>query len=89
MSKNVLVIGGGPAGVSAAKTLGRLGISTILVEKEQKLGGRPILDDYHTLIPRKLKPSQVLGPVIDEVTKNPNVKVKLGTEVEACERCAW
>jgi heterodisulfide reductase subunit A-like polyferredoxin len=44
MSKNVLVIGGGPAGVSAAKTLGKLGISTILVEKEQKLGGRPVLE---------------------------------------------
>ncbi len=85
MSKNVLVIGGGPAGISAAKALGRLGVPTILVEKEQKLGGRPILEDYHTLIPRKLKPSQVLGPVIDEVTKNSNVKVKLGTEVAACE----
>lgn len=81
MAKSVLVIGGGPAGLGAARSLGRLGIQTVLVEKEQKLGGRPVLEDYHTLIPRKLKPHQVLGPYVDEVTKNSNIKVKLGTEV--------
>jgi len=60
-------------------------VHTILVEKEGKLGGRPILEDYHTLIPRKMKPQQVLGPFIEEVQNNPNIEVKLNTEVEACE----
>ncbi|SHK48906.1 FAD-dependent oxidoreductase [Thermocrinis minervae] len=85
MAKSVLVIGGGPAGLGAAKVLGRLGVPTILIEKEGKLGGRPILEDYHTLIPRKLKPAQVLGPMIKEVENNQNVKVLLNTELEACE----
>lgn len=85
MAKSVLVIGGGPAGLAAARTLGKLGIPTILVEKEGKLGGRPILEEYHTLIPRKMKPQQVLGPFIEEVQNNPNIEVKLNTEIEACE----
>ncbi len=82
MEQSVLVIGGGPAGLSAARTLGGLEVKTYLVEKAQKLGGRPILEDYHTLIPRKMKPSQVLGPFIEEVQSNPNVEVFLNTEVE-------
>jgi heterodisulfide reductase subunit A len=85
MAKSVLVIGGGPAGLGAARILGRLGIPTILVEKEDRLGGSPILNHYHTLIPRKLKPEQVLGPYIKEVESNPNVQVKLRTELSACE----
>ncbi|MFN3813261.1 MAG: FAD-dependent oxidoreductase [Aquificaceae bacterium] len=85
MAKSVLVVGGGPAGLGAARILGKLGVSTILVEKEDKLGGRPVLEDYHTLIPRRLKPSQALGPYIKEVEQNPNVQVKLKTELEACE----
>ncbi|EDP76173.1 FAD-dependent oxidoreductase [Hydrogenivirga sp. 128-5-R1-1] len=85
MAKSVLVVGGGPAGLAAARTLGKLGIPTILVEKEQKLGGRPVIEDYHTLIPRKMTPQQVIGPFIEEVQNNPNVDVKLGVELEACE----
>ena len=40
MAKSVLVIGGGPAGLSAARALGRLGVPTILVEKDGQLGGK-------------------------------------------------
>ncbi|MDQ7083351.1 MAG: FAD-dependent oxidoreductase [Aquificota bacterium] len=72
MAKSVLVVGGGPAGLAAARTLGKLGIPTILVEKEQKLGGRPVLEDYHTLIPRKMTPQQVIGPFIEEVQNQSN-----------------
>ncbi len=85
MAKSVLVIGGGPAGLSAARALGKLGVPTVLVEKENKLGGRPILESYHTLIPRKMTPSQVLGPYIEDVQSNENIKIMLGTEIEACE----
>jgi heterodisulfide reductase subunit A len=90
MAKSVLVIGGGPAGLGAARILGRLGVPTILVEKEDRLGGNPILNHYHTLIPRKLKPEQVLGPYIKEVESNPNVQVKLKTDtLAACEGEPW
>ncbi len=88
MAKTVLVIGGGPAGLSAAKTLGKLGIPTVLVEKENTLGGRPILEGYHTLIPRKMTPSQVLAPYIEEVQRSSSVKVKLNTQLVSCEGTA-
>ena len=46
MSKPYLVIGGGPAGLSAAHSLAALGEKVVLVEKEDRLGGAPILDGY-------------------------------------------
>ncbi len=39
MKKNVLIIGGGPAGMEAACQINRLGHNVILVEKEHDLGG--------------------------------------------------
>jgi heterodisulfide reductase subunit A len=39
VTKRALVIGGGVAGISAALDLGDQGIDTILVEKEQTIGG--------------------------------------------------
>jgi len=39
VTKRALVIGGGVAGISAALDLGDMGIPTVLVEKEQSIGG--------------------------------------------------
>ena len=51
MSKPILIVGGGPAGLAAAHSLGSIGRSSILVEKEDKLGGAPILSGYAKLVP--------------------------------------
>lgn len=42
----VLIIGGGPAGLSAAIELGRLGISTLVVDDKQHLGGKLVLQTH-------------------------------------------
>ena len=42
----VLIIGGGPAGLSAALELGRAGILTILIDDKWKLGGKLILQTH-------------------------------------------
>jgi sarcosine oxidase subunit alpha len=42
----VLVIGGGPAGLSAAIELGRRGIETLLVDDKQRLGGKLVLQTH-------------------------------------------
>jgi heterodisulfide reductase subunit A len=42
MSKPVLVVGGGPAGLSAAQSLASVGQRVVLVDKEPDLGGAPI-----------------------------------------------
>ena len=42
----VLIIGGGPAGLSAAIELGKLGIETLLVDDKHRLGGKLILQTH-------------------------------------------
>jgi sarcosine oxidase, subunit alpha len=42
----VLIIGGGPAGLSAAAQLGRLGIEVLLVDDKQRLGGKLVLQTH-------------------------------------------
>jgi len=51
MSKPILVVGGGPAGLSAAHSLASIGQKVVLVEKEETLGGAPILCGYSKLVP--------------------------------------
>ncbi len=42
----VLIIGGGPAGLSAAIELGRLGIEVLLVDDKHRLGGKLVLQTH-------------------------------------------
>jgi NADPH-dependent 2,4-dienoyl-CoA reductase/sulfur reductase-like enzyme/Pyruvate/2-oxoacid:ferredoxin oxidoreductase delta subunit/bacterioferritin-associated ferredoxin len=42
----VLIIGGGPAGLSAAIELGKLGVDVILVDDKSKLGGKLVLQTH-------------------------------------------
>ena len=42
----VLIIGGGPSGLSAAIELGKLGIQTILVDDKHRLGGKLVLQTH-------------------------------------------
>ncbi len=44
---DVLIIGGGPAGISAAIELGRVGINTLLVDDKQQLGGKLSLQTHN------------------------------------------
>ncbi len=46
ISVPALVIGGGPAGLSAAIELGRRGIETILVDDKHRLGGKLVLQTH-------------------------------------------
>ena len=59
-SDTVLIIGGGPAGLEAARLLGDLGQKTVLVEKGPFLGGRPIDEHYAALThgAGRLKPAE-------------------------------
>ena len=59
MKKNVLIIGGGPAGLEAASNLKRLGYNVILIEKEKQLGGH--LAKWDRLFPDGVSASQTLS----------------------------
>jgi NADPH-dependent 2,4-dienoyl-CoA reductase/sulfur reductase-like enzyme/Fe-S-cluster-containing hydrogenase component 2/bacterioferritin-associated ferredoxin len=43
---SVLIIGGGPAGLSAALELGKLGVETLLVDDKDRLGGKLVLQTH-------------------------------------------
>lgn len=42
----VLIIGGGPAGLSAAVELGQLGVKTLLIDDKSQLGGKLVLQTH-------------------------------------------
>ena len=42
----VLIIGGGPAGLSAAKVLGELGVKVLLIDDKSALGGKLVLQTH-------------------------------------------
>lgn len=43
---DVLIIGGGPAGLSAAIELGKLGVDTLIVDDKDRLGGKLVLQTH-------------------------------------------
>jgi heterodisulfide reductase subunit A len=82
MSKPVLIVGGGPAGLAAAHSLGTVGRECVLVEKEDRLGGAPILSGYAKLVPTGEWAKDAIGGMVERVEKQPNVKVVTGATVE-------
>ncbi len=84
MSETIAVIGGGPAGLEAARGAAELGGSVVLIEKENFLGGTPIRENYAALTPNMESAEVAMGRLIDGVTEA-GVEVLLEHEVTACE----
>jgi 2,4-dienoyl-CoA reductase-like NADH-dependent reductase (Old Yellow Enzyme family)/thioredoxin reductase len=76
-SRDVWVIGGGPAGMTAAITAAKRGHKVTLFEKEKHLGGD---FKYAMLAPGK-KPLETFLNYLIIQTKKSGVKVKIGKEV--------
>ena len=83
MSKPVLIVGGGPAGLSAAYALAAAGQKVVLVEKEDRLGGAPILSGYAKLVPSHEWAKDAIGGMVSRIDTHPNVDVRLNTVVQA------
>ncbi|MDH3352634.1 MAG: FAD-dependent oxidoreductase [Gammaproteobacteria bacterium] len=81
MTKPILIVGGGPAGLAAAHSLGTVGQSSILVEKEDKLGGAPILSGYAKLVPTGEWARDAIGGMVRRVEGDSNVQVITGARV--------
>lgn len=75
--KKAVVVGGGPAGLEAARTLARRGHSVVLFEKQKELGGT-----FRLACAAEFKEDlrKYLDWSIRSVTENPKIDVRLGVE---------
>ena len=81
-SNKVLIIGGGPAGLEAARSVAELGVEVILLEKRERLGGTPDRENYAKLTHHWRDASEAMAELAAAATNNPNVEVKYQTEVK-------
>ncbi|MDI6905936.1 MAG: FAD-dependent oxidoreductase [Thermoanaerobacterales bacterium] len=87
VSKDVLVVGGGLTGLTAALEVAEAGYRAVLVEKESNLGGYTAA--FYKQAPSRppytdLEPNEVPAKV-QAVTDNPNIKVYTSAVVEKIE----
>jgi len=75
VSKPVLIVGGGPAGLAAAHALASVGQQSVLVEKERRLGGAPILSGYAKLVPSGEWAKDAIGGMVSRVETNGLVSI--------------
>ena len=81
MNKPTLILGGGPAGLAAAHSLATVGQPCVIVEKEDRLGGAPILSGYAKLVPTGEWAKDAIGGMVDRVANDPMISVRTGTRV--------
>ena len=87
-SEQILIIGGGPAGLEAARGVADLGYKVVLVETRERLGGTPISANYAALTHGMRDAAEVMGEMAAAVTGNPLVDVRMNTRVTACSGSA-
>ena len=83
MTRSVLIVGGGPAGLAAAHALASVGQDCVLVDKARQLGGAPIISGYAKLVPSGLWARDAIGGMVKRVSDHARVDIRLGTTVEA------
>ena len=78
--KRILVIGGGPAGMEAARVASLRGHDVTLMEKEEKLGGNLRVSSY---APMKDIYQTHLGDWLERQCRRAQVRIEVGREVTA------
>ena len=81
MQDTVLVVGAGPAGLAAASSVTAAGFKVVVVEKEEVLGGAPILSGYAKLVPSGEWAKDAIGRMVSRVETDGSVTVHKNTKV--------
>jgi heterodisulfide reductase subunit A len=82
--QSTLVIGGGAAGIEAARMLGQAGYPVVIVEKSDRLGG--VLNQLASSFPRWEDPDKFVAPRIKELEQNAAVRILLESVVSGCQK---
>ena len=82
MNLPILIVGGGPAGLAAAHALASVGQRSVLVEKESRLGGAPILAGYARLVPSGEWAKDAIGGMVKRVEQSDLVTVRRSATVQ-------
>ena len=85
MNDTILVVGAGPTGLSAAHGAASIGRKVVLVEKEDRLGGAPILSGYAKLVPSGEWAKDAIGRMVKRVESNPAIAVHKSSRVTKLE----
>lgn len=85
MPNPILIVGGGPAGLEAARSVADLEHRVVLVEQRERLGGTPISSAYASFTPDLRSAEAAMDEMIAAVAGRPAVDVRLGSTVTRCE----
>lgn len=80
IKQQVLIVGGGIAGIEAALTIADAGFKVILVEKEATIGGH--MAQFDKTFPTLDCAACILTPKMVTVGKHPNIRLMTWTEVQ-------
>ena len=81
VTRKVLVVGGGIAGIQSALDLANAGLKVVLVEKLPTIGGHMI--QLSETFPTLDCSQCILSPKMVEVSKHPNIELMVNSEVKA------
>jgi heterodisulfide reductase subunit A len=76
-----MIVGGGVSGMTAALDIARKGFDVILVEKQDKLGGR--LNELYHVFPAMESAQDIVDDLVAKIEKNKRVQVLLNSKVVA------
>jgi len=79
ITPKALVIGGGISGISAAIDIASQGFETLLIERNNKLGGN--LNNINTLSPTGIKAIEFLKTNVNKLKENKKIKLYLNSQV--------
>ena len=77
----ILIIGGGPGGMEAARGIADIGYKAVLIEKRDVLGGTPESANYAALTPDFRDAGEAMAEMAAAIQDNPEVDIRTGTIV--------
>ena len=83
INRNLLVIGGGVAGIQAALDAADAGYQVIMVERETSIGGK--MAKLDKTFPTVDCSSCILGPKMVDIAQHPNITLYAAAEVESID----